>query len=196
MFSLFPEFKIIKCEPLTLSFGGFRYSLEELQRPYTAPEIADKAKAVMKSACEPFRDAYGIETVVESPKKNLLSARLYPASAKLRDVVAFDVRKFNSYNKGGLGKGFMNSIEGMCDKMIREKKCTALSPMPDLNGFYVFHELKGELDAEPAADMLEAIGKLMLHPTSNDFAIRREIKPDCLRVDVELYGHKTRDYVC
>jgi hypothetical protein len=194
MFSPDPEFKVIKCEPMTLSFGGIRYSLEDLHKPYTPSQIADMMEPVIQSACTPFKESYGIEAVVKRPKKSSVSAILKPANAKLKDQVLFDLRIHNKTLDKHKG-GFLYEMEKLCDAMVVKKLGTMVYLHDDNGGFYLMHDLKERLDGESAANMFRVLGKLMVVPTSNDLSIRKEISPECVRVDVDIAGHKSRDYL-
>ena len=80
MFYLEPKFILLRCDPLVLSFGGIKYECDEMKRFYEAPIIADKTVRVLRNACTPFREAYGIKASVKKPEVGKLSVRLKPSS--------------------------------------------------------------------------------------------------------------------
>jgi hypothetical protein len=197
MFSLDPQFILLKCDTLPVAFGGVQYSLEELSKPYSVPKLKDEVKEVVSSAGRSLENAYGVKAVVESPEPNVLSAKISPIEAKFENkAVFFDIDMYRKMpNVRRRNSTFFQEIGNICKKMFYQGKENATIGRPDGNGFYFFHALKERFDPESAGYLLEAMETLMLRATSNEFMTRREIGPDCLKVDLKLGRPKNMGYL-
>jgi hypothetical protein len=192
MFSLEPPFTVVRCEPATTAFGGVAYSLKDLCKPYSPQELTSEMKAVMESVGESLKRAYEVKTVIEA-SSNSLSTVVRPIEAKLDRGIFFDLRRYNKMHRKR--SELLLKVESVCDRMLQEGKDNAVLTREDNSGFYFFHNLKKNFDPESAGYLLETIENLMLRTTANNFSVKREIKPDCLRVDVKLGAPKSSGYV-
>ena len=199
MFSLEPEFTVIKCEPIIAAFGGFTYSLEDIQKPYAPPDLTSKMKRVMDSVGKSLESAYGMKAVVKAEGPTL-STTISPIGTKLKKEVRFDVRMYNkSFGKGTLTG--LSEVERLCDWTVSQGMKTALVRREELEnlgergGFYIVHMLGKELDPKSTGNMIEAVERLMIFQTRNRFETKREIKDDCLKIDLNLGKHSSMEYV-
>lgn len=168
-------FKIIKSKTCNTSLGVVGFSEE----PFNIQGLKDDIAEVVGSFGDSLRRAYDVRTVVEQPKKALLSTRVIPVEAQLNKKEADIVLEYCPDSKT------IRRIGAVIKRMDDSKKENAIFVKDD--NLYFFQKLKKNFDSESTGYMLKALKGVLLNYAGQKYKnISMETTPDYLKVEAEI----------